>query len=69
MVLDVASHFVVNRLGSSRVVRALVPLASAFALRSWSSGYVCTEDRNIHNKTFVLVVSSYLPLLDALQIV
>lgn len=56
MVLDAASHLVVNRLGSSNIVRAVVPLVSAYALSSWSAGYVCTEERNIHNKTYILVV-------------
>lgn len=41
----------------------LLGITLLYTLRLWSAGYTCQEERNLHNKTFILVVSglSYRP--------
>ena len=38
------------------LLKVLLPIAGVGVVRSWAGGYVCREDRLLHDKTFILVV-------------
>lgn len=56
MVLDTLSHVLAPRVSTRSVTASILGIATLSAINSWSKGYVCEEDRNVHNKTFILVV-------------
>lgn len=57
MVLDAAAHLVSRNLSTSNwLLKLLVPVAAAGVLRTYSAGFVCRDDRNLHDKTYILVV-------------
>ncbi|KAL8278928.1 hypothetical protein RQP46_008597 [Phenoliferia psychrophenolica] len=51
-----ASSVIAQRVSSfPTFLKVLVPLAGVGVVRSWAGGYVCREDRLLHDKTFILV--------------
>lgn len=57
MVLDVASRVLARRVDAlPTLLKVLAPIAIVGVVRSWAGGYVCREDRVLHDKTFILVV-------------
>lgn len=57
MVLDTLSHLLAPRLSVRNVIQTVGPLAACAAVQSWTRGYKCEESRNVHNKTFIMIVS------------
>ncbi|KAK4698593.1 hypothetical protein P7C70_g7682, partial [Phenoliferia sp. Uapishka_3] len=56
MVLEMASSILAKRINSlPGFVKLLAPIAGAGVVRSWAGGYVCQEDRLLHDKIFILV--------------
>lgn len=66
MVLDIASAVLTNRITTSRIFKVLAPLGVAIGLRRWSAGYVCLQERNITDKTFIMVVRMVLALVGSI---
>lgn len=55
MVLAAVSHLVAQY-SPNRYLSWGLSLVAIYALRVWSGGYVCREERNLNNKTWILVV-------------
>lgn len=55
MVLETISHFLSR--GFISYIPYIISITLLYSLRRYCAGYVCREERNLHNKTFILIVS------------
>ena len=56
MVLDASASFIFSKIPSSQYVIYGLGAAAIVATRKWSAGYTSKEERDLHNKTFILIV-------------
>lgn len=56
MVLAAATALIVDHIPSSRWLPYVSSATLVYAVRKWAGGYRSREDRDLHNKTFILVV-------------
>lgn len=54
--LGIVTHYVVALIPSSEYLLCASLLTAALLVRFWSAGFVSKEERNLNDKTFVLVV-------------
>lgn len=56
MVLEAAVHTITS-IGVARLLPWFAAAVGLYILRTWAKGFTCREERNLNNKTFVLIVS------------